>query len=116
MVKFAEMLKSLRTQKGVTQKEVAEYLGISVAAYSLYETGQREPRFEILEELSLYFNVSLSVLITGGDTLHPIAARLDGDEYTEEELKEIQQYAEYVKSKRTPKKEPLITKVHKDTE
>lgn len=100
MIKFAEMLKLLRTQKGVTQKEVAEYLGISVAAYSLYETGQREPRLEILEELSLYFNVSLSVLVTGGDVLHPAAAQFDDNEYTKEELDEIRQFAEFVKSKR----------------
>ena len=36
-------LKELRKEKGVSQKAVADYLGITQRAYSYYETGQREP-------------------------------------------------------------------------
>lgn len=42
-----------------------------------------------------------------------LAAHFDGDEYTEDELEEIRKFAEFVKSKR---KEPLMTKAHKDAE
>ena len=35
-----------------------------------------------------------------GDTFDTIAAHFDGDEYTENELEEIRQFAEFVKSKR----------------
>ena len=35
-----------------------------------------------------------------GDTFDTIAAHFDGDEYTEDELEEIRQFAEFVKSKR----------------
>ena len=40
---FSERLKELRTEKGVKQKDVAEFIGISTKGYCFYELGQREP-------------------------------------------------------------------------
>ena len=41
MSTFSDKIRELRKQKGVSQAVVAEYLGITKQAYSLYETGKR---------------------------------------------------------------------------
>lgn len=56
-------LLSLRKQKGLTQKDLAEYLGISRQAYANYETGSREPDIATLKQLAEYFDVSLDYLL-----------------------------------------------------
>ena len=56
-------LKNLREQKGVSQTEVARYLGVSRQAYSFYESGLREASYEMLLKLGEYFDVSLDVLL-----------------------------------------------------
>ena len=58
-----EVLKKLRRQRGVTQKEIADYLGISVSAYGNYELGQRKPNFEILCKIADFFDVSIDYLL-----------------------------------------------------
>lgn len=127
MSEFYNMLRKLREQKKLTQKEVAAALNISPAAYSLYEKGQREPKYDMLEKIANFFGVSIGYLLTGNNDyiyyhtdksgiyeLHrkafsniieneepqTIAAHFDGDEYTEEELDKIKEFAEFVKSQR----------------
>ena len=68
MSKFADILKSLRKQHGVTQAQLADALELSNSTVSMYESGQRLPSFEVLEAIADYFNVSLSVLNGNMDT------------------------------------------------
>lgn len=56
-------LKELRSALNRTQKDLAEYLGISIAAYSLYERGDREPNITILKKLADYYGVSVDYLM-----------------------------------------------------
>lgn len=56
-------LKELRSTLNKTQKELAEYLGISIAAYSLYERGDREPNITILKKLADFYGVSVDYLM-----------------------------------------------------
>lgn len=65
MSEFSNTLRYLRESRGLIQKEVAEALGISPAAYSLYEKGQREPKLDMLEKIADFFMVSLDYLLTG---------------------------------------------------
>ena len=67
MTKFNEMLKYLRTSRGITQAEFAKAMGLSPSTVGMYETGEREPNFETEEKIADYFNVSLDVL-RGKDT------------------------------------------------
>lgn len=62
MTKFNEVLKCLRTSRGITQAEFAKAMGISPSTVGMYETGEREPNFETEEKIADYFNVSLDVL------------------------------------------------------
>lgn len=65
MSTFGDILKELRLKHGLTQKAVAEHLSISPAAYSLYEKGKREPKYETLEKIANLFNVSVGYLVSG---------------------------------------------------
>ena len=56
-------LKLLRKQKGVSQKIVAEAIGVTLSAYSNYEQGIREPSNQILINICKYFDVSADYLL-----------------------------------------------------
>lgn len=56
-------LKILRKRKGVTQKDIAEYLGVTTSAYGQYETGSRQMNPDVISRLSDYFNVSSDVIL-----------------------------------------------------
>lgn len=57
-----ERLSELRKDKGLTQKALAEVLGISVNAVSAYERGINSPEDATEEAISKFFNVSLDYL------------------------------------------------------
>ena len=50
MATFGERLKFLRDQKGVTQEDLAELLGVNKQTISGYERGVRKPDFERLDD------------------------------------------------------------------
>jgi len=58
-----ERLKSIRKSKNLTQKEVAENLGITLSAYSNYEQGIREPSINIIIKICKYYNVTADYLL-----------------------------------------------------
>ena len=60
-------LKASRKSVNKTQKEIAEYLGISERGYQNYELGTREPNLEILIKLADYFDVSTDYLLGRSD-------------------------------------------------
>lgn len=62
MGQFASILKQLRTQKGLTQPELAMKLGISRSAISMYERGEREPDTATMEAIAVLFSVDMNYL------------------------------------------------------
>lgn len=58
-----QVLRSLRKQQGLTQREVADMLGIHCTTYTKYETGASEPSFEMLRKLTEIFGVSSDYLL-----------------------------------------------------
>ena len=65
---FSQSLKKLRLEKGLTQSQLAEALGISKSAISMYECGNREPELDVLEQFADFFGVDLNAL-AGRETL-----------------------------------------------
>ena len=62
MSSFGKVLRQLRIQDGLTQTELGNALGVSFSTISMYERGEREPDFEMLEVIADYFNVSMDYL------------------------------------------------------
>ena len=61
-----QKLSELRGVK--SQREVAESIGISVSALSMYETDQRIPRDEIKIRLANYYRIPIGDLFFANDT------------------------------------------------
>ena len=60
---IAQYLKLLREKKGITQEELASYIGIERQSYSHYETSRNIPPTEALLKIAQYYNISLDKLI-----------------------------------------------------
>lgn len=58
-----EQLKILRKQKGLYQKDVANFLGVDRTTYVKYENGVSEPDYNTLVKLAEFFNVSVDYLL-----------------------------------------------------
>ena len=63
MNKFAERLKELRSENGLTQTELAKKTGVSQAAIAKWESGDRTPNLDCLIILAKFFNVTLDYLV-----------------------------------------------------
>lgn len=68
-----ERLKSLRIQKGVTQKTIAEGIGVAPASLQRFEYGTVKPKLDTVARLADFFNVSIDYLV--GRTDNPIMIR-----------------------------------------
>lgn len=64
---FGTVLKSLRIRNNMTQKQLADTLGVSESRIGMYERCQREPDFEMLEAIADYFNVDMDYLTGRSD-------------------------------------------------
>lgn len=78
MATFAERLKTLREQRGETQTDIADLVGVTKNTISGYERGIRRPAgetaLEVYETIADHFNVDMAYLI--GQTDHVV--RLHG--------------------------------------
>lgn len=62
-MKINEILRDLREDKDLSQKEIARYLGIVQQTYSNYENGYSQIPLQSLVELAKYHNVSIDYLL-----------------------------------------------------
>lgn len=70
---FGEKIKSLRKKKGVTQKELADFLNLSQRTIVSYETGRSYPKDRtVYEKLAQYFSCSLNYLYMEDEDENPI--------------------------------------------
>lgn len=60
---FAEQLIRLRRSEGVTQKELAQRLGVNITTYQRYEYGDRAPQLPELIALADFYDLSLDQLV-----------------------------------------------------
>ena len=80
MVNMGEKLKSLRIEKKLTQKQVADRIGLAISAVSSYESGSRYPSYEALIKLAHIFHVSTDYLLGMTDRRNVDVTGLGDDE------------------------------------
>lgn len=85
---FSEKIKKLRVERGLTQKEVAEAIGISQGNYSGLEGGKFEPSLSTLKALSDFYNEFIDSLIQP----FRIIDEDDRSDFTDEELMLVHNY------------------------
>jgi transcriptional regulator with XRE-family HTH domain/desulfoferrodoxin (superoxide reductase-like protein) len=64
-VRTGEIIRRLRTEKGLTQKQLAERISVSDKAVSKWECGNGCPDISLLSALSEVFGTDVQVLLTG---------------------------------------------------
>jgi transcriptional regulator with XRE-family HTH domain len=62
-MEFPERLQHLRKQKGLTQKALADAVGMSLIQISRYESGQSQPTLDVLRRLAVALSVSADELL-----------------------------------------------------
>lgn len=60
---FGQKLFQLRSERGIYQKEIAEFLAVSVGTISNYENGVHSPDLETLCKLAEYFHVTTDFML-----------------------------------------------------
>ena len=63
-IKFAENLKDLRKNAGMTQKQLAVIMGVDQRTISAWEKGVCEPSFQMLAILCELFNETFNDILT----------------------------------------------------
>lgn len=111
-------LKELRKQKGLTQTQVAQYIGISQNNYSYWENGKVKIDNDSLQKLADLFDVSVDYLLgreekkppenQEGDQLYVpeqyrdvmVAFHEGADNLTQEDIDNVVRYIEFLKAKK----------------
>lgn len=65
LTKTADLILVLRKEKGLTQQELGDILGVSSKSISKYERGICLPSDEVLLKMTSFFNISLEELLNG---------------------------------------------------
>ncbi len=65
MQQVGARLKALRKGKNITQEELAEKLGVSNRTVSRWENGRNMPDFDLLVQISQFYNSNIDYLLTG---------------------------------------------------
>ena len=100
--KIGNFLKELRKEKGITQEQFAEQLGVSGRTVSRWETGNNMPDISLLVAIAEFFEVSIPEVIHGerksenmNEEIKEVAETLSDYASTEKEimLKEVRKHS-----------------------
>ena len=100
---FTDKLDALMAEKGINKSILSKESGIPYTTIAgFYTKGTDNVKLSTLRKLSAYLECSIDYLADDQSKEGPttLAAHFDGTEYSEEELDEIRQFAEFVKNKR----------------
>lgn len=80
---LSERLKELRNEKEISQRKLADFLKISPSTIAMYETNQRDPDTDMLQNLADFFNVSVDYLLGRTDIRQPLSNGLKPSKQSE---------------------------------
>lgn len=92
-----EKLQKFRFVNRLSQKQVADRLGVSPSIVSGYETGERTPSTEVLLALSYLYNCSTDYLLGRQNGEHNIVINASG--LTDEQIHAINVLIDSIKNK-----------------
>lgn len=99
---FTDKLDALMAEKGINKSVLSKESGIPYTTIAgFYTKGTDNVKLSTLKKLSSYLGCTIDYL-ADDEQSEPttLAAHFDGDEYTESEMEEIKNFAEFVKNKR----------------
>lgn len=97
----SERIRAQMTLMGLSYGELAEKTGLAKSAVHRYATGLTDKvPTEALEKMARALGVTPAYLIGWEERPHTLAAHFEGEEFTDEELHEIENFVRFVKSRR----------------
>ena len=69
-----EIIRNLRKENGLTQKQVADHLQIDRSTYAYYESGRARINIDVVVKLAHFYKVSYAVLIGKPEPVLPDTA------------------------------------------
>lgn len=101
-----DYIKTKKKELNMTTEELSERSGVPVGTLNKILAGQTsDPKFETVKAICKALDISLAALddYETQQEVHTIAAHHDGEDWTEEELDEIETFKKFVLSKRDEK-------------
>ena len=108
---FSKRLKNLRTERDISQEDLARLLNISRTSVTNYELGRNEASAQVLNKLATIFNCSIDYLLgktdirNAGEQIDDILneamigmSKKDYEQLTEVQKKQIRDFAIFVKN------------------
>lgn len=90
-MELAEKLKLMRKKAGLTQKEVADKLGITYQSYGQYERGLRNPKYTSIEKIASALNCDISEILTPDEQREMLIGELVGNLLSKEKNTQIKE-------------------------
>ena len=90
MVLFGKHIKELRNKYKLTQKELAEKVGVTKSTIAAYENDSRQPSYDVLIKMALIFKVTIDSLLLNRSELV-----LDAQGLTTEQLELVRLHIAY---------------------
>ncbi|MDR3216104.1 MAG: helix-turn-helix domain-containing protein [Clostridiaceae bacterium] len=63
MIRIGEVIKELRTERGLRQTDLAKEIGVAGNTITQYENNTIRPSYEVLVDIANFFNVSTDYLL-----------------------------------------------------
>ena len=93
--KIGNFIMQNRKAKKLTQKQVADRIGLAISAVSSYESGTRYPSYDVLAKLARIFHVSTDYLLGMTDTRN-----VDVTGLNDNEIELVSQLVDMLRSKK----------------
>lgn len=104
-MQIAQNLKALRAAydngKGISQAKLAKVFGLPQQSYAAYESGKNRIPLEMLSKIAAFYGVSVNSMLVASPTQSILLTKLNEECFTENEIAEIDNYIDFVKSKRS---------------
>lgn len=92
-MEIGKRIREIRTQKEMTQAELADKSGVALITLSQYERGKRQPRLERLTEIAKALNVPIGELMGYEDMGGEVCERETSDKPTHKRTLDLQRFA-----------------------
>ena len=69
LMSFSKRLAAVRKERGLTQQQMSEVIGIHLSQVKRYESGDTQPSLEVLRKIALALNISADMLLFDGQEL-----------------------------------------------
>ena len=71
---FSKRLTSVRKERGLTQQQISELMGIHLSQVKRYESGDTQPSLDVLRKIALALNISADTLLFDAGGIYGVAS------------------------------------------